>query len=420
MQAAQYNMAEMAAIGLMLLYPEHAQQAFGLLSEEMFESPQLAQMFACMQRMQSQHRAWDGAAVAGQLGAQYNELVMQCAACTGSSEHLGEYAAIVRNAWRERTLKAAALGLATGGQDADAITLHMRQLVARQDALCTAAHSAVKTLAQSVAEALAQPPGEGAGMAVPGWQAFNRATGGLARRGAYVIAGRPGRGKTDFALQMAVMLSAHWRVYYHSMEMPAAQLARRVVARVCEIPAEKLRDGTLSAAQRAAVEQVQRRMGELQLVLDETASVAMPDIERAIARHAPDVLFIDHLGLMKARARPKRNDELAELTRALKECAMRHNVAVVELVQAGRESEVRRMGLRDMFGSATIEQDADGVLALEPQAMRAVSGAQQVETAVNILKWREGSPGTLRFAWQPQYHRFFPLEQRREGTAQHA
>lgn len=410
MEATQHNMAEMAAIGLMLLYPENAQQAFCLLSEEMFESAPLAQMFACMQRMQRRHRAWDGAAVAGQLGPQYNELVMQCAACTGSSEHLGEYAAIVRNAWRERTLKAAALGLATGGQDADAITRHMRELVAGQDKLCAAAHSAAKTLAQSVGEALAQPAGEGAGMPVPGWQAFNRATGGLAKRGVYVIAGRPGRGKTDFALQMAVMLSARRRVYYHSMEMPAAQLARRVVARVCEIPAEKLRDGTLSDAQRAVVQSVRARMDELQLVLDETASVAMPDIERAIARHEPDVLFIDHLGLMKTRARPKRNDELAELTRALKECAMRHNVAVVELVQAGRESEARHMGLRDMFGSATIEQDADGVLALEPQAMRAVSSAQHVETAVNILKWREGCLGTLHFGWQPQYHRFFPLD----------
>lgn len=92
--------------------------------------------------------------------------------------------------------------------------------------------------------------------------------------------------------------------------------------------------------------------------------VDMQRLEQAAARHRPDVIFLDHIGLMKTRARPKRSEELAGLTRALKEFAMRRNVAVVELVQAARESEGRRMGLRDMFGSATIEQDADGVLPL--------------------------------------------------------
>ena len=104
------------------------------------------------------------------------------------------------------------------------------------------------------------------------------------------------------------------------------------------------------------------------------------------------MIFLDHIGLMKTRARPKRSEELAGLTRALKEFAMRRSVAVVELVQAARESEGRRMGLRDMFGSATIEQDADGVLALEPQGEGAVSGRGRRDVRVSVLKWREGGP----------------------------
>lgn len=133
--SAPYNMAEMAAIGLMLLYPQQAGEALGLLRAEMFEAQPLADIFRCIQRMHAEGRAWDGAAVAGALGPQYNELVMQCAECTGSAQQLGSYVAIVRRAWRERTLKAAALGLATGGQDADGITEAMRALVRRQDEL---------------------------------------------------------------------------------------------------------------------------------------------------------------------------------------------------------------------------------------------------------------------------------------------
>lgn len=166
----QHNMAEMAAIGLLLLYPQQAGDALGLLRAEMFEAQPLADIFRCIRRMHTEGREWDGAAVAGALGPQYNELVMQCAACTGSAHQLGSYAAIVRRAWRERTLKAAALELAAGGQDADGITEAMRALVRGQDELACETGGAGASFAQCAAAALAgeggrQPGHAGAGLA---------------------------------------------------------------------------------------------------------------------------------------------------------------------------------------------------------------------------------------------------------------
>lgn len=118
----------------------------------------------------------------------------------GQRAAAGRYVAIVRRAWRERTLKAAALGLATGGQDADGITEAMRALVRRQDELLGRGGPRRRaSFAQCAAAALAGQGGAGQAMQVPGWHAFNRATGGLAKKGVYVIAARPGRGKTDFA-----------------------------------------------------------------------------------------------------------------------------------------------------------------------------------------------------------------------------
>lgn len=53
---------------------------------------------------------------------------------------------------------------------------------------------------------------------------------------------------------MAVMLAARWSVCYFSMEMTGTQLARRALSRVCSIPADALRDGTLSPAQAGAAQ----------------------------------------------------------------------------------------------------------------------------------------------------------------------
>ena len=183
----QHNMAEMAAIGLLLLYPQQAGGALGLLRAEMFEAQPLADIFRCIRRMHAEGREWDGAAVAGALGPQYNELVMQCAACTGSAHQLGSYAAIVRGAWRERMLKAAALELAAGGQDADGITEAMRALVRGQDELACEEGGAGASFAQCAAAVLAGEDGGSQAMQVPGWHAFNRATGGLAQKGVYVL-----------------------------------------------------------------------------------------------------------------------------------------------------------------------------------------------------------------------------------------
>ena len=64
----------------------------------------------------------------------------------------------------------------------------------------------------------------------------------------------------------------------------------------------------------------------------------------------------------------------------------------------------RAWGLFDGQGLA-----AYGVLALEPQGEGAVSGRGRRDVRVSVLKWREGVVCELHFAWQPQFHRFWPV-----------
>ena len=90
--------AEQSVIGCLMMAPELLDRARAVLSPAMFEAQPLADIFRCIQRMHAEGRAWDGAAVAGALGPRYNELVMQCAECTGSAQQLGSYVAIVRRA----------------------------------------------------------------------------------------------------------------------------------------------------------------------------------------------------------------------------------------------------------------------------------------------------------------------------------
>ena len=192
----QHNMAEMAAIGPLLLYPQQAGDALGLLRAEMFEAQPLADIFRCIRRMHTEGREWDGAAVAGALGPQYNELVMQCARVHGQRHQPGSYAAIVRGAWRERALKAAALELPAGGQDAGGTR-------PRPCAPLCAGRTSWRVRRAAPGQASPSAPR-------PRWTGRRAAArpcrcragtprtapaGGLAQKGVYVIAARPGRGQ---------------------------------------------------------------------------------------------------------------------------------------------------------------------------------------------------------------------------------
>ena len=60
------------------------------------------------------------------------------------------------------------------------------------------------------------------------WKQFNDVLGGLQRGCLYIIAARPGDGKTDFSMHLAVQLAKRYRVDYRSLEMTKEQLVHRI------------------------------------------------------------------------------------------------------------------------------------------------------------------------------------------------
>ena len=80
------------------------------------------------------------------------------------------------------------------------------------------------------------------------------------------------------------------------------------------------------------------------------------------------MVMIDYLQLMKgANPRMSKNDQVGELTSALKQTAKQCNIPIIVLSQLSRESvrENRSPQLYDLRDSGSIEQDADIVVMLE-------------------------------------------------------
>ena len=204
-----------------------------------------------------------------------------------------------------------------------------------------------------------------------GFTDLDRLLGGFQPSDLIIIAGRPGSGKTSFAL--SVMLNAaqkHKRVALFSLEMSAEQLVQRLVSGMTYIDSQALRLGRLSDEEYPKLVEATGKLSETHIFIDDSAALTPIEI-RAKARRLKsevglDMLIVDYLQLMTVRGRiENRVQEIAQISRQLKELARELHVPVIALSQLSRAVESRddhRPQLADLRESGSIEQDADVVM----------------------------------------------------------
>lgn len=219
-----------------------------------------------------------------------------------------------------------------------------------------------------------------------GLASLGRLIGGWRRKKLYVIAGRPGMGKSTFALS-ALLHAAHkgHGVMMFSLEMGKEELSEMALANLAYnrhrrieyrdiSPYAVARDGF--EAKFTAVMDVAPIFNSLPLYIDDKQGLSMAEIRskaqqfgqrlEADGKHL-DVICVDHLGLVKASNNYRGNKvmETEEVSADLKRLAKELDCAVLALAQLSRQVEGRddkRPNLSDLRWSGAIEQDADVIL----------------------------------------------------------
>ena len=250
---------------------------------------------------------------------------------------------------------------------------------------------------------------------------LDKATGGFLRSSVFALAARPGGGKTDFALNLALRMGKRGaRVLYFSMEMNNKQLMQRVVSFLLRINGERVRDKDLTEEELKSAGMVLEnfsRAGKISFVQEPRISVRR--VRHFVDLWKPDVVFIDHIGLMD---RPNIRDQyraIGMVSNQLKQLALEKEIALVELVQMNRQIESRgskKPSLSDLRESGDIEQDCDYVGFLIPEDLKGKNLAGEASAGVTLYleKNRHGRPGMFEYRWQPQYHSFSEVETRYE------
>ncbi len=205
-----------------------------------------------------------------------------------------------------------------------------------------------------------------------GFYDWDNMTQGLVEGNLIIVAGRPGMGKTSFALNVAqhVAVRENRSVGIFSLEMSEQELVQRVMSSEADLPFASVRAGRLSRGQWTQLYDMIRRTTSAPLFIDDSPNPSLLEISskarRLKAEKGLDLLIIDYMQLMQAGGRyESRQLEISAISRGLKQLAKEVEIPVMALSQLSRQPERRagdhRPQLADLRESGSIEQDADMV-----------------------------------------------------------
>ena len=251
-----------------------------------------------------------------------------------------------------------------------------------------------------------------------GFSDLDRQTAGLQASDLIIIAGRPSMGKTTLALNIAAYAGMRTGkpIAVFSLEMSKEQLALRMLCAEAKVDSAKLRTGFLAGSDWSLLTTAAGDLsGQANIYIDDTPMQTALDIRAKARRLRAEqgdlgLVIVDYLQLMQGRSRAEnRQQEISDITRALKALARELHVPVVALSQLSRAVEQRKPPkpqLSDLRESGAIEQDADVVALLYRDDVYNEDSDERGVAEVNIAKHRNGPTGTLRLAFRGEFTRF--------------
>ncbi len=252
-----------------------------------------------------------------------------------------------------------------------------------------------------------------------GFSILDKKLSGLQPAQLIIVAGRPGMGKTSFALNIAQFAAVKKQipVAIFSLEMAREQLAMRMLCSEALVDSQKTRTGGLTDEDFDRLSEAVNILGVAPVYVDDSPSITVMEMLAKARRLKQEkglgLVVIDYLQLMTGKdRRENRQQEVSAMTRSLKIMAKELDMPVILLSQLSRESEKReskRPVLSDLRESGSIEQDADVVIFLHRDNYYDKE-ANNISKVI-VAKQRSGPTGDIDVGWRGEYTRFVELAQ---------
>jgi len=254
--------------------------------------------------------------------------------------------------------------------------------------------------------------------------------GGLQKSNFVIIAGRPGMGKTSFAMNIAANVAIRKKIPIAilSLEMTATELVFRLLCSEAKKDSNLVRKGIMKPP-KVWVDLTTHAgiISEAPIYIDDSPDLNVIELRTRTRRLAHELqtkgqqlglVVIDYIQRMRGiNPRDTRQQEIADISNAIKSLAKELEIPVIGVSQLSRKPEEKdrdkRPRLSDLRESGALEQDADVVMFIYTPEKRHDEDEETekaVETKLYIAKNRNGPTGELSMMFRKEYTTFFEIE----------
>ncbi|MFA5623478.1 MAG: replicative DNA helicase [Bradymonadales bacterium] len=242
-----------------------------------------------------------------------------------------------------------------------------------------------------------------------GFADLDSITAGFQNGALYILAARPGMGKTALALNFLTNAAVDKQIpaVFFSLEMTKEELGMRILSSKARVEGDRLRSGYLGDAEWKRVVDTTGTLGKTAIYIDDTPALPILKLQakarRLKAEKGIGLIIVDYLQLMHASGKnASREQEISEISRTLKAIAKELSIPVIALSQLNRSVESRpnkRPLLSDLRESGAIEQDADVIMFIYRDDYYNDESKEKGISEIIIAKQRAGATGTVKLKW---------------------
>ena len=429
--------AEESLLGNIMLYPEAMRQCIdaGVAADDFYLEKHRS-IYNVMSSMYENKERVDTVSLSSKLkdfgvydkigGLEY---LMQLADATISANNTGDYISIIRNKSLARKVIKVGEEISNDAYDASVSVDEMLENVERKVTEVTRSKTSsdfrkgeeVFDSALKHIEAIQE-----AGTDITGvrtlYPDLDKKTAGFQKGDLIIVAARPSMGKSALAFNIAVNSASvtPGAIAIFSLEMPAEQVAIRILAAKSKVEIQKLRTGNLNDEEWSRLNEASLQLRRQNFFIDDTPGSKVSEMYAKARKLVQDeglyMIIVDYIQLIQATGKAdSRQQEVSEISRRLKAMARELNVPVIAVSQLSRSVEARqdkRPMLSDLRESGALEQDADLVLFLYRDAYynHEDQGTDQREDVELLLsKHRNGPTGKILLAFEKDINAFYGI-----------
>jgi len=236
-----------------------------------------------------------------------------------------------------------------------------------------------------------------------------------------IIGADTGVGKTAFALNIVNNFCLQdKKVFFVSQEMGRKEILRRMIALIGEVNAQNLKRKELSDSEWTKVMMAKEATKKYKLNVYDKGNMSIEMLYTIVSRLKKqdkiDVLVIDYLQLIEVKKnKGNRTNEVAYVSRKIKQIAMEFNIPVILLSQLNRNTYDGKAGTsrkptkNDLKESSAIEQDANIILLLHTKDTKQIFQKKRY-IDLYIAKQRDGILGETHFSFIGDNVKFIETE----------